>query len=1090
MNTAEHNELVISISARVGDAYPFTFTSTIPVTNPSGKLALDVDSSDFREYLEKIEEDRMGNAQFEEFGRMIFEKLFGQNASLLLAYNLNRENARTDPKKRGLRLLLRILPEADELNQVPWEYMYSFESKEWIGATSESPLSHYVDGNILPPVELTLPLKVLVTVASPEDQPEINVAEEIIKIKQAFEELINLGLIHLQFMEHTTSRDLQNELQIFKPFVLHFIGHGKRSGNKGGLLLEGDNQESDFLEDELLLQLLGRFNTVRLVVLAACESTDIAFTLARGGIPAVGMKYRITDEAAQLFSHGFYKTLSTGSFVDVAANDGRFNIRLRYSSRRDWGLPVVFLPEGKACVFDINRDVGFIRVKSEPPGARVYLNEKLQQFQEGSITKDRLTPCNLRVPIGQEYSIIVEKNGFKHKEPAKKERKGKVVSRDPIQLDFELERETGTLLIKTDRPHTMIQNYDFDQKKYINLGVSDGHGFLKKQVPTGEYKLKAEFLKELNRQKCTVTAEHASVMVGPDDIVRVHLSIGVNRTKLVGTTATALISLLFSVFFIFLMVNYIVKDHQPEDMIFISGGAFIKGGEDTPLLRVMRENNNDISLKELIEEAPEKVSIPAGFYIDKYEASNAKYKVFLDQVKKIGDQKYCHPNQPKDKDHTPDYRNDPNFNQTDQPVVGVDWFDAYAYASWAGKRLPTDNEWERAARGTDGRLYPWGNQFDKDKCNTVESPSLTTVAVSQYHGGRSPEEVYNMTGNVAEWTMGEIQEEGTTCKIFRGGSWTEPGVTGGLVFREKCAPPLCRSNNVGFRCVRDEPPAGLIPEEMIRIPPGEFIKGSTDDCLTLRLARSLNLSEDELRRLVMEKPGKMNLEGFYIDKYEVRNAEYKKFLDQVQKEGDGKYRHPNQPENKDHTPIFWNETSFYQPDLPVVGVDWYDAYAYASWAGKRLPTNNEWEKAARGTDGRFYPWGNKFDEKRCNTQKLHNSTVRVDEFEAGSSAYGVYNMVGNASEWVSSEVAFGHVMGREIRGGAWNSDCEYRGLCFYVDAAPPDYKGVDVGFRCAKDPVYTDLARLGLKVPYVLVGLIVSLIGLGVSINYIRKQDW
>jgi formylglycine-generating enzyme required for sulfatase activity len=97
---------------------------------------------------------------------------------------------------------------------------------------------------------------------------------------------------------------------------------------------------------------------------------------------------------------------------------------------------------------------------------------------------------------------------------------------------------------------------------------------------------------------------------------------------------------------------------------------------------------------------------------------------------------------------------------------------------------------------------------------------------------------------------------------------------------------------------------------------------------------------------------------FAIDKYEVPNADYRRFVDHVKSSGDSSMEHPAAPPLKKHDAEGWNNPALSGDRQPVVGVDWFDAYAYAKWAGKRLPTEAEWEMAARGMDVRDYPWGN------------------------------------------------------------------------------------------------------------------------------------
>jgi formylglycine-generating enzyme required for sulfatase activity len=135
------------------------------------------------------------------------------------------------------------------------------------------------------------------------------------------------------------------------------------------------------------------------------------------------------------------------------------------------------------------------------------------------------------------------------------------------------------------------------------------------------------------------------------------------------------------------------------------------------------------------------------------------------------------------------------------PVIYVTWYGAGAYAKWADKKLPSEKEWEKAARGINGRVYPWGNEFDVTRCNTSESGNEGTTHVDKYPEGTSPYGCYDMAGNVWEWTdswHGEKKEE----KVLRGGSWN--------LYKDyaRCANrfrfvPIYRDLYIGFRCVRN-----------------------------------------------------------------------------------------------------------------------------------------------------------------------------------------------------------------------------------------------------------------------------------------------
>jgi formylglycine-generating enzyme required for sulfatase activity len=141
------------------------------------------------------------------------------------------------------------------------------------------------------------------------------------------------------------------------------------------------------------------------------------------------------------------------------------------------------------------------------------------------------------------------------------------------------------------------------------------------------------------------------------------------------------------------------------------------------------------------------------------------------------------------------------------------------------------------------------------------------------------------------------------------------------------------------------------------------------------------------------------LDAFRIDKVEVTNDRYRRFAEAVVMEGH-RWCDKSEPASKNHTPGEWSNATLSEATQPVVGVDWWDAHAYCTWVGKRLPTEAEWEKAARGTDGRLYPWGNEYDAKVANGTNAVGKTAPVGSYPRGASPYGVLDMAGNAWEWV------------------------------------------------------------------------------------------
>ena len=202
----------------------------------------------------------------------------------------------------------------------------------------------------------------------------------------------------------------------------------------------------------------------------------------------------------------------------------------------------------------------------------------------------------------------------------------------------------------------------------------------------------------------------------------------------------------------------------------------------------------------------------------------------------------------------------------------------------------------------------------------------------------------------------------------------------------------------------------------------------------------------------LERPGdegpqhSVDLPAFWIDRYEVTNAEYWKCVEADFCSEPDDLRYYQDPEFEDH---------------PVVFVSWYDAKAYCEWRHKRLPTEAEWEKAARGVDGRLYPWGNQLSGGRLNAGNRVGASMPVGSYPSGASPYGALDMAGNVWEWVSDWYAaypgsryqsdlFGEKY-KVVRGGSWNHPDE-DARSYHRDIAYPERALGVVGFRCARSP--------------------------------------
>ena len=214
------------------------------------------------------------------------------------------------------------------------------------------------------------------------------------------------------------------------------------------------------------------------------------------------------------------------------------------------------------------------------------------------------------------------------------------------------------------------------------------------------------------------------------------------------------------------------------NVVYIPGGEFILGSDS---------GNED--------ETPQQKMVIDAFNLDKYPVTNAEYKQFVDATGRTPPRHWKNGTYPE--------------GTANHPVTWVTWYDALAYAQWAGKRLPTELEWEKAARGADGRLYPWGDTFDAQKCNSKESGSKGTSPVDAHPEGASPFGLFDMAGNVWEWTadwyqgyrgtLYELSRYGQQYKVLRGGSWYD-GQDAVRTTTRKSFDPNQGFSTIGFRC--------------------------------------------------------------------------------------------------------------------------------------------------------------------------------------------------------------------------------------------------------------------------------------------------
>lgn len=290
--------------------------------------------------------------------------------------------------------------------------------------------------------------------------------------------------------------------------------------------------------------------------------------------------------------------------------------------------------------------------------------------------------------------------------------------------------------------------------------------------------------------------------------------------------------------------------------------------------------------------------------------------------------------------------------------------------------------------------------------------------------------------------------------------------------RLRNALPLLILSLALVRCGQDAQIKSRDTSEMVLIPAGEFLMGGEPaDLEGFDKSVYLNYEAEHPRHPV-------KLDAFYLDKFEVTNAQYKKFLAHLEQTKDTSVNHPNQPPDADHFQHYIND-DMKADNQPATGLNWFDAYAYCKWAGKRLPTEAEWEYAARGPGEAYrkYPWGNEAPGAdgiwRANIRPEqgwaadgYRYTAPVGSFPDGVSPFGIMDMAGNAEEWVhdwldasyyrnsqGAKNPQGPADGRNrvIKGGSFGTDLVHIRIATRLYGAP-EVKSEMQGCRCAKDP--------------------------------------
>jgi formylglycine-generating enzyme required for sulfatase activity len=265
--------------------------------------------------------------------------------------------------------------------------------------------------------------------------------------------------------------------------------------------------------------------------------------------------------------------------------------------------------------------------------------------------------------------------------------------------------------------------------------------------------------------------------------------------------------------------------HFKPDMVHVRAGPFQMGSSDQQIDWLAQHSDLAKKWKQrgyFDREQPQHTVALPDYYIGKHPVTVGEFRAFVDAGGYLHRQYWTNAGWPwrQTRGRTePDLWNEEKWAGDDRlPVVGVSWYEAHAYCQWLSEatgrhyRLPTEAEWEKAARGTDGRPYPWGDAFDASRCNARDSGLECTTPVGQYSpAGDSPYGCADMAGNVSKWTIsrfrpypydpgdGRDDPEGDAERVTRGGSWHSPALRVRVTSRGYNG-PWFTDNDLGFRC--------------------------------------------------------------------------------------------------------------------------------------------------------------------------------------------------------------------------------------------------------------------------------------------------
>lgn len=723
---------------------------------------------------------------------------------------LSRAWQKAQAEAKGLRLRLRIDPQAPALAVLPWETLYWAQQQRFLALSVHSPIVRYLEQpRVDPPLAVTAPLRVLVLIAAPADLLLLDSEHEWQLVHEATADLVTQGHLVLERLAQPTLSCLQDRLRPGDIHLLHFMGHGlfDEQRQQGCLFFENEAGNVHKVDATTLATLL-HDKPPRLIFLNACQGATggaqnvfagVAQTLVQQGIPAViAMSAPISDNAAKTLAHTFYKALAAGYPADAALTEAR---KALYAAAptdtlAEWATPVLFsrAPDNRLFTMATANIV-------QPEPLMSAVPPKPRRI-------DAATPS--RATIGDPIYLIVQVRFADSPLLGSKDFPGKTKPRpieraqDTVRVDYPIDPKTGRLLSAVLKVAIVAPGFIVAGKNERLIEVppdefSKRIDFLLTPRSSGNLRINVELYNIENMQIGSIPLEcdalpqvlasqelrqpgwynvgnlilfisvsgavHESTFsvgsglaispkiatgagtyvagdatVGGDLVGRDKMIQGdeVHGDKVAGDKIT-------NIYFTVaerpvtpaspLLAAEIERQFFEPETVLIPAGPFWMGSDDGPE-----------------HERPRHQVILSAYHIGKYPVTNAQFAEYMRQSGRVVAPELGWTGQW------------PSVEQEQYAVSGVTWNEALAYCNWLSQitghtyTLPNEAQWEKATRGVDGRIYPWGEAWETGRCN---HQSATTAPVDQFPA-QSIYGCYDLVGNGREWTASLWGERLTT----------------------------------------------------------------------------------------------------------------------------------------------------------------------------------------------------------------------------------------------------------------------------------------------------------------------------------------